>query len=230
MIPGIGISAFAPKARNYADIGLHYKYTMLRHFKSTNSYSTFYVGSYNEGKVMIIYAESSASTPAMSSAGFVKIGSVTGILNTLTVWYWLCDASTSKQISLQNIVGHITFYYSVYSNVDTINPINIYATSALNSNTTSMNAPAVTTTRNKCLVINSIGIKQAHFMGNGASAWANSNLTSLTEICDYAGEVGAVVVATGFRVTAADTGLTTFTYGTSTTSTSITFALNPKEI
>jgi hypothetical protein len=93
-----------------------------------------------------------------------------------------------------------------------------------------MNAPAVTTTRNKCLVINSTGVKQAHFMGNGASAWANANLTSLTEICDYAGEVGAIVVASGFMVTAGNTGLTTFTYGTATTSTSITLALNPKEI
>jgi hypothetical protein len=67
-------------------------------------------------------------------------------------------------------------------------------------------------------------------MGNGASAWANSYLSSFAEFCDYAGNVGAIVIATGFMVTAGNTGQTTFTYGTSTPATSITFALNPKEI
>jgi hypothetical protein len=230
MIPGIGLRAFVPKLINYADIGLHYKYTKLMHIKSTNSWSTFYIGGYNAGKVMIIFAESSASVPAIASTGFVQIGTITGAQNTLTAWYWICDDTASKPVSVQNVVGHITFYYCVYSNVDVLNPINVYSTSSLPSITTSMNAPAVTTTRNKCLVINSTGVKQAHFMGNGASAWANANLTSLTEICDYAGEVGAIVVASGFMVTAGNTGLTTFTYGTATTSTSITSALNPKEI
>ena len=155
--------------------------------------------------------------------------SIAGNGTTLSIYYKICDGS-SNNLYFSTIVGHFTHYYCVYSNVDITDPINVYGTSKQDTTTTSLNAPAVTTTRNKCLVVNATGVRFQHFMGNGASAWANSYLSSFAEFCDYAGNVGAIVIATGFMVTAGNTGQTTFTYGTSTPATSITFALNPKEI
>ena len=229
MIPGIGISTFVPKIRNYADIGLVYKRTSLGNLNPAQSNSYFTMGAYNLGNVILFFFESTVDSNFISSAHYTKLVTISGNGTVLSVYYRVVDG-TSNAFYFGSTTTHYTYYYCVYSNVDTTNPINVNATSKQDALTTSLNAPTVTTTRNKCLVINATGVRFRHFMGNGASAWANSYLSSFVEFCDYGGEVGAVVIATGFKVTAGNTGLTTFTYGTSTTETSITLALNPKEI
>ena len=203
MIPGIGISAFAPKIRNYADIGLVYKRTSLGY--TTASYSTYTIGSFANDSLLLFFVESVSTEDPIGTTGYVKISSIAGNGTTLSIYYKICDGS-SNNLYFSTIVGHFTHYYCVYSNVDITDPINVYGTSKQDTTTTSLNAPAVTTTRNKCLVVNATGVRFQHFMGNGASAWANSYLSSFAEFCDYAGNVGAIVIATGFMVTAGNTG------------------------
>jgi len=91
--------------------------------------------------------------------------------------------------------------------------------------------PGATTTVDKCLVVAAIATALPDATGTANfSAWANANLTSVTERTDNtanAGNGGGLAIATGEKATAGVYGSTTVTCGSSTTKGMLSIAIKP---
>jgi PKD repeat protein len=91
--------------------------------------------------------------------------------------------------------------------------------------------PGATTTVDKCLVVAAIATALPDATGTANfSAWANANLTSVTERTDNtanAGNGGGLAIATGEKATAGAYGSTAVTCATATTKAMLSLAIKP---
>ena len=97
------------------------------------------------------------------------------------------------------------------------------------SASTSFSCPSITTTKDKCLVINIVS-RTNDSASASFSNWTNSNLSNLTEIFDggtTTGDGGGIGMAVGELVTAGSSGQTTGSLSSSTTNCYITLAFSP---
>lgn len=116
-----------------------------------------------------------------------------------------------------------------FTGVDQTAPINVTAGSVLATAGTAWTLPAVTTTRENCLVALCVGNDRDLASTANLSAWTNGNLSSLTEIGDATSVTalgGGIGLAVGLKATAGDTGTTAVTNAASNTAAFITIALN----
>ena len=150
----------------------------------------------------------------------------------LAVFYKIAGASEGS-VTVADTGDHTVAQIFAWRGVDTTTPIPQSAGAVDASATASLSCPAVTTTRNNCVIVNAIALDKDLNDTDTLSAHANASLTTLTEHHDQtvaSGVGGGIAVLSGVKATAGASGNTTATGDTSTTHAYLTFAIQPPAV
>lgn len=195
---------------------------------------------YAAGDILLIMIESAnqtISTPTSTSGIWTQVTNspqYTGTAATaggvrLAV-YWKVAVTSESSVTVADSGDYTTAIVSCFRGVDTTNPIHITSGSVDSTATSSLSCPAVTTTKDYCMIVNAIGLDKDLADTDTIQSGANSNLYNFGELHDQtvaSGVGGGVAFFSGVKLTAGSSGNTTATGDTSTTHAYITLALNP---
>lgn len=191
--------------------------------------------SHQADDIGILIIESTQTAIALDTAnGFEAIASGNAQAGAATTIMTYIARATSGAMAAPVITDAQNHSYAVIVRIrglDSATPladlVNAIAVATKTVASTSASAPTVTTTLPGCVVINAI-TRDDDLAGASFSDWANSNLTSASEISDdgtTSGNGGGIGIYAGIMASAGATGATTATVA-STQNASITIALN----
>lgn len=148
----------------------------------------------------------------------------------LTIFYKIAvggDATTTSDSGDHQVAQIIGIRAGTF---DRTTPFNTSAGTTDTTSDTSGSCPAVTTTRDNCLIVAAAGSGRNATSTTEFSGWTNANLIGLKEQIDNvdtAGLGGGFGVATGVLASKGASGTTDVTYVTATRKGLITLAVNP---
>lgn len=192
---------------------------------------------YTSGDLLLVFAESANETISITTSGWTQIGSqasqgtgTAAAANATRVacfykWATASESSISIADSGDHTVGCMTCWRGVSSWETPVSGINATATA-------SCSCPAITTTINGSCVINTIATDYDGASTTRFSSWANTDLASITEICDYTisnQDGGGLGIAYGLDTVAGSVKSTTVTSAGSEEHGYITIALKPTQ-
>lgn len=191
--------------------------------------------------VLIITTEAQGSVANMTPANWTAIGDAVtnrsagvggavGSTRLHVCWkYAVGTEDTESRPLVADSGDHTQLQMLAFRNVnqDPTLVINTYAESALLTASTSVSVPGSTTTVDNCLVV-AVASHGTDTAAAQFSAWANANLSGVTEIFDNStqqADGGGAGAATGAMVTAGAYGATTATLATSSLQGRLSFAI-----
>jgi len=192
---------------------------------------------HQSGDVALLIVESANQTITLSTpAGFAEVtgspqgtGTAAGTSAVRLAVFWNRATSSSMANPVVADSGNHTIarIITFRGAVATGNPWDVTAGNVASSASTSVSIPGATTTVANTLVV-AIVARANDSSSAAASAWANANLTSLTERVDggtTSGNGGGFAAATGVKATAGAIGNTTATLSSSTVQGRMSIAL-----
>jgi hypothetical protein len=166
---------------------------------------------------------------AITSTPVTDIADATG--SKLHCWWRRATSNAEASVSTGDSGDHQIAVMTTYRGCATTgDPFDVTTTGNKTSASTTATVPAVTTTVGQTLIVGIIGRPNDSSSTTEFSGYTNANLTSITERREFgsiSGHGGGMVVFTGIKATAGDTGTTSATKATSTTDTYIVVALRP---
>lgn len=223
LIPGIGISAFAPKSANYADIGVVSSDYRLFYSASSNSFYTGYPTT--AGNLIIVIIESNYDLNMIASPNWTRIGSWGGSGTSLEAYYWFSNG-TYYSFSLGTITENSLAWIMEISGVDTVNPIGNIASVSQPNIITAQSCPGVDAIKPKSLIVNSLGARDGDSRAS-CNGWTNANLTNFVERMDKSYANTHQYGATGILASGSSGVSTATTYPGGTPTVGLTMAINP---
>jgi len=199
---------------------------------SIDALTVTWPGTQSEGDVALLFLET-VWTDTVSVSGWTELasspqGTAAGA-HKLSVFRKVVGASESS-VSIADPGNHGIAQILVFSGVDTTTPINASSGYSDTSALTALTIPAVTTTEADCAIVHIAGTGRDINSTSNFSGWANTNLTSITEIANATTALangGGFGAAWGILSTAGSSGDATVTQGAAITWSGITVALTP---
>ena len=187
---------------------------------------------YAAGDLLVLHLVGKSALPELPS-GWTNINTHNNSTNVYTrVCYKIATASESS-VSVADSGTYTTGIILLFKGNDTTSPIDTSGVST--SSGTAYTGAGVTTTTNKCLIVNAIGFIDAGTSADTSNYGAptNANLLDLLERQDYlytsgAAIQGGICIQTGYKHIAGAVGNTTATADISTNySATVQFAIKP---
>ncbi|HYJ21484.1 MAG TPA: hypothetical protein VEW07_05605, partial [Solirubrobacterales bacterium] len=188
-----------------------------------------------ENDILVMYLETenqAVSVPAgWAHVNGSPVSVASGTLTRLTVLWKRAGASETAP-TVEDPGDHvIARILAVSGCIKSGNPWNTTATATELEADASVSVPTATTTIDGCLVLAAVATGTDVTSSAHASAWANANLTNVTERMDSwtaEGSGGGFGVASGVKQAAGAIGATTATVGTANFKALMTIALKPE--
>jgi len=189
------------------------------------------------GDIILLCIESANQSIATPSGGWTQVsnspqstGTAAAAGGVRLAVFWKLASGADSTTSVADSGDHTTAIKTLWRGCDQTTPIHVNAGSVQSSASTSWTCPAVTTTIDNCKIVMCIGMDRDAASTANTSAWANSNLLSITEHADEtvtANQGGGIAIASGNLESQGSSGTCSVTSAASTTAAFITLALAP---
>jgi len=219
----VSYGANAPKFRSAGDF-----------ISGTGALTVTLPTGWQEDDLFLLFVET-ANQAVSTPTGWTELssspqgtGTAGGTTATRITAYYKYATSSESSVSVADPGDHAGAFILALYNVDQTTPFDVMSGDTASSSTF-VTFPSVTTTIDKCLILNAIG-SMVDVATPRISNLVNANLLELTELVDVSttqGNGGGLAVASGLKVAAGSTGGTTATLATTSVQGRLTIAVRP---